>query len=170
MYRYRERLQCVLRQHIVQRPLQSNSRYNPCGSGGGRVEIYKVKSAANCTTGHFRRNTITEQQRRWNNEERGRWTAGFIPYIRPWIGRKFGELNYFVIQMLSCPGYFRKTAFPCWYKEGEIIDDAEHNVFESACWPSYRSVMTSIIGTNIVRVMLRVGEIWLQWRITWSGF
>ena len=34
--------------------------------------------------------------------------AGLIPDIRPWIGRKIGELNYCIIQILSGYGYFRK--------------------------------------------------------------
>ena len=46
----------------------------------------------------------------------------------------------------------------CLYEEGEVIDDAEHTVFECARWQSYRSVLTSIIGTitaaNIVVVMI----------------
>ena len=54
-----------------------------------------------------------------------------MPDIKPRIGRKFGE-------MLSGHEYFRKylhrigkTATPyCRYEEGEVIDDAEHTVFE----------------------------------------
>ena len=30
-----------------------------------------------------------------------------VPDIRPSIGQKFGEINYYVTQMLSCHGYFR---------------------------------------------------------------
>ena len=41
----------------------------------GRMEIYMAKSAENHLTGHFRENTITKWQRRWNDEDRGRWTA-----------------------------------------------------------------------------------------------
>ena len=59
---------------------------------------------------------------------------------RPWIGRKFKEVNYYAKQMLSGHGYFRKQnilehrmgkiAFPYFlYEEGEIINDAEQNVF-----------------------------------------
>ena len=54
-----------------------------------------------------------------------------IPDIRPWIGRKFEEVNYYVTQMLSGRVYFRnylhrmaKTASPyCLYEKGVIIDD-----------------------------------------------
>ena len=41
-----------------------------------------------------------------------------------------------------------KTASPyCLYEDGEVIDDAGHNVFECARWQIYRSVLTSVIGT-----------------------
>ena len=41
-----------------------------------------------------------------------------------------------------------KTASPyCLYEEGKIINDAEHAVFECARWQSYRSELTSTIGT-----------------------
>ena len=58
----------------------------------------------------------------------------FSPDIRPWIGRNFEEVNYYITQTLSGHEYFRKhlhrmgkTAWPyCLYEEGEIIDVAEH--------------------------------------------
>ena len=89
-----------------------------------------------------------------------------IPDIRPWIFRKFGEVTYFVTQLLSSHGYFRKylhrigkTASPyCIYEEGEIIEETEHIVFECALWQSYRSQLASTIGTitavNIVADMI----------------
>ena len=55
--------------------------------------------------------------------------------------------------MLSGHGYFReylhRRSVPyCLYDKGEVIDDAEHTVFECAHWQrSYHSVLTSIIVT-----------------------
>ena len=81
-------------------------------------------------------------------------------------------VNYYVTQMLSGHGYFRKylhrmskTASPyCLYEEEEVIDDAEHTVFECARWQSYRSVLMSRIGMisadNIVGVMIASKENW----------
>ena len=68
--------------------------------------------------------------------------ARLITDKRPWIIGKFGEENYYLTQLLSGHGYFKKylyrmgkTASPyCLYEEGEIIDDAEHTVFECASW------------------------------------
>ena len=96
----------------------------------------------------------------------GRWSVRLILDIRPWIGRKFEEVNYYVTQMLSDHGYFRNylhrlvkaASSYCLYEEGEVIDNAMHTVFEYAHWQSYRSVLMSIIGmitvANIVRVMI----------------
>ena len=94
-----------------------------------RMEIRTEKSAGNHITGHFRENTISKWQRRWNDEDRESWTARLIPDIRPSIGRKFGEVNYYVTQMLSSHRILHrmgKTASPyCLYEAG-------HTVFECA--------------------------------------
>ena len=66
-----------------------DSWHNSCGS----VEIYKAKPAGRHITGHFREKTITKWQRRWDDEDR-KWTPRLIPDVRPWIGRKFGEIKY----------------------------------------------------------------------------
>ena len=96
--------------------------------------------------------------------------ARLIPNISSLIDRKFGEVNYYVTQILSGHIYFRKylhrmgkTTFPyCLYEESEVVDDTEHIVFESGHWQSYRSVLTSIIGTstaaNIAGVMIASRE------------
>ena len=41
-----------------------------------RTEIYKAMSAGNHITGHFRENTITKWQQRWNFEDRRRNLVG----------------------------------------------------------------------------------------------
>ena len=85
-------------------------------------------------------------------------------------GRKFGEVNYYVTQILSGHEYFRKylhrmgkTAFPyCLYEEGKVIEDAEHTAFKCARWESYPSVLTAInvtiMAANIVGVMIKNRE------------
>ena len=74
-----------------------------------RMEIYNTKSAGNHIIGQFREDNIAKWQRRWNVEDRRKYTARFIKDIKPWIGRKFGEVNYYVTQMLSLHRcYFRK--------------------------------------------------------------
>ena len=91
-----------------------------------------------------------------------------IPDIRSWIGRKYGEVRYYVIQMLSGHGYLKKylhrmgETLCCLYEIGKIIDDAENTVFKCACWQSFRFVLTSVIGTititDIVGAMITCRE------------
>ena len=88
------------------------------------------------------------------------------PDIRSWIDRKFGELNYYVTQILPRHGYYEKYLHRmgktgsgyCLYEERKVIDDAEHIVFESARWQIYRPIRTSIIETirapNIIWVII----------------
>ena len=132
------------------------------------MEICKAKSDGNHITGHFRF-TISQLQRRWNDKDRERWTARLIQGIRPWIGRKFGEMSYYVTQMLLRHGYFRKYPHRmvktcCLCEEGELIDDAEHTVVEYARWQRYHYVLTSIIrritAANIVGIMMACRESW----------
>ena len=56
------------------------------------------------------------------------------------------------------------TSPDCFYEVGQIIDDAEHTVFECARWQSYRSELTFTIGTitavNTVVVMISSRENW----------
>ena len=60
-----------------------------------------------------------------------------------------------------------KTAFPYdLYGEGKITDDTEHTAFKCARWQSYRSVLTSVIGTdtaaNIVGVIIASRNNWVS--------
>ena len=95
-----------------------------------------------------------------------------IPDISPWNDRKFREVHYYVTQMLTDHEYFRKYLHRmgkigspyCLYEEGEVSNDEEYTVFLCARWQSYRSVLTSIMGTitvaNIIRVMIASWENW----------
>ena len=65
-----------------------------------RIEIYKSKLAGITLPVTSGKTTISKFQRRLNDKDRGRWTARLIPDIKPWIGRKSGEANYYVTRML----------------------------------------------------------------------
>ena len=58
----------------------------------------------------------------------------------------------------------RTASTYCLYEEREVIDDAEHTVFECARLQNYHPVLTSIIGTitaaNTVGVMIASRENW----------
>ena len=87
----------------------------------------------------------------------------------PWIGRKFGKVNYFFTKMLTGHGYFGKylhrkgkiASSYCLYKEIQVIDDTKHTVYECA---RYRSLLKLLTGTitaaNIVEVVIVSKKNW----------
>lgn len=111
-------------------------------------------------------------QREWDAESRGRWTAGLIPSIRPWVERQHGEVDYFVTQLLSGHGYFRAylhrmgkvPSSDCLYCPG-IPDTADHTFFNCERWHVRRASLSFEIGVvvtpdNIVGAMLQGEGTW----------
>ena len=125
----------------------------------GRMEIFTAKSAGNHITDHFRENAITKWQRKW--------TAN----IRLWSGRKFGEVNYYVIQILSGHGYFWKYLS---LRRRESNLWCRTRCFQE-CPLAELSLWTDVNNWNdhsltLSGLWLHVGKIDPEWRITWSGF
>lgn len=120
----------------------------------------------------MRNETIGEWQRRWEGETRGRWTAEIIPEVQPWIGRKHGEVNFYLTQFLTGHGYFRKYLF----KMGKVNnpackmcntfedDDVRHTFFGCSYFHRERVDLFSSIGVHsppsLVQEMLRSSESW----------
>lgn len=116
--------------------------------------------------------TIQKWQTRWNEETHGRWTAKLIPVIKYWVNRNHGEVNYYITQMLSGHGYFRKylhkmgksrTPF-CLYEQEEITDDAEHTFFRCNHWTDMRETVERQIGAitteNVIEKMINNEASW----------
>ena len=133
-----------------------------------RTEIYKAKSAGSHITVHFTENTIAKWQRRWNNEDRGRWTARIIPNIRPCIGRKIGEANYYVTQLLSGRGYFRKYLHRTG-KNSLLLLSASVPIGRAIAL-NWRQQLEQSRPLTLSGLWLQVGKIGPLWRITWRGF
>ena len=76
---------------------------------------------------------MAEWQARWDGYEQSRLTRRLIDDLRLWTGRGFGEGNFYLNQLLSGHGYFRRylhrigrlTDPICRYC-GHDGDDAEH--------------------------------------------
>ncbi|KAJ8978467.1 hypothetical protein NQ317_016993 [Molorchus minor] len=58
-----------------------------------------------------RSNLIDRWQAKWRGGTYGRWTHYLIPDVQKWIGRPYGEVDYFLTQALSGHGSFRKYLF-----------------------------------------------------------
>lgn len=120
----------------------------------------------------IRQEAILNWQARWNTNSKGRWTARLIPRIDKWINRGHGEVNYYLTQMLSGHGYYRKYLYRagkcstpyCLYEEREIVDDVEHTFFECSKWSDKRIELERSVGflipENIIDVMMQSEENW----------
>lgn len=139
-----------------------------------RQQIFEAKqhTAQPGQTATLRQETVEKWQTRWLNEKHGRWTHKLIPDIHVWVNRRSGEVNYFLTQMLSGHGYFRKYLYNmgkcnspfCIYEEEDTIDDAEHTFFYCSRWAERRSILETDIGvfspTNITHKMISSEDNW----------
>lgn len=119
----------------------------------------------------LRAHTIHLWQERWTAETKGRWTAKIIPDVGKWHSRSFGEVNYYITQMLSGHGYFRKYLFnigkaenaDCIYGD-EPFDDANHTFFLCVRWRAERKAIEDKLGPltaqNVAEKMLTSEENW----------
>lgn len=121
----------------------------------------------------IREETIKKWQIRWNNEKYGKWTAKLIPDVNKWINRRHGDINYYLTQLLSGHGYFRKYLYKmrksstpfCLYEQEELLDNAEHTFFHCTQWNEYRENVESQIGEitveNITEKMGKDEQSWI---------
>ncbi|KAH8391591.1 hypothetical protein KR200_006242, partial [Drosophila serrata] len=74
-----------------------------------RKQIYMRRQEGETTRGFIERTReviLQQWQERWAAEARGRWTARLLPNLVAWYGRKHGDVDYYVTQMLTGHGYF----------------------------------------------------------------
>lgn len=137
-----------------------------------RTEIEDAANdSANDARRGFRVRTFQLWQERWATATKGRWTAKLIPDVEKWCSRPFGEVNYYITQLLSGHGYFRKYLYnikkaenkECIYGDAPI-DDANHTFFECERWKSDRNVLEARVGhinaDNVAQKMLISEENW----------
>ncbi|KAH1022015.1 hypothetical protein HUJ04_011488 [Dendroctonus ponderosae] len=120
--------------------------------------------------------TVERWQREWRpgHEESATavWTKKLIPDIRPWIGRKFGEVTYAVCQFLSGHGCFasylykfkRRDSPACAYGDAQE-DTPEHMLFQCVRFEQIRVEAELRLGENltwesVVPMMVRDKHSW----------
>lgn len=139
-----------------------------------RQKIWNIKQNESqlLTVEEVKAETVTLWQSRWSAATNGRWTAKLIPDITIWLNRKSGEVNYYLTQMISGHGYFRKylckvgkcdTPY-CLYEGTDTVDDAEHTFFECTRWRNDRLELEIEIGhittDNLVEKMVENDDKW----------
>lgn len=117
--------------------------------------------------------TLNVWQRLWEDDGRGRWTARLIPYLRPWVTRRHGEVDFYLTQFLTGHGYFRSylrrmgkmDSEVCLYCAGEV-DDAHHTFFVCQRWAEKREAVANILGLfspeTVILKMVESEESWLH--------
>ncbi|XP_015116123.1 uncharacterized protein LOC107040517 [Diachasma alloeum] len=119
-----------------------------------------------------RRNSTSRWQVLWDTSAKGRWTQRLIPQLDIWLNRPHGEVNYYLTQMLSGHGCFRKYLHnfkleeipecPTCSGEGE---DAEHVFFRCKRFAWLRSSWETTVKQRVpledlVKVMISSKAAW----------
>lgn len=102
-----------------------------------------------------RRRTLGRWDDEWRGPGKGTWTRKLIQNLRNWLGRKHGEVNYFLTQALSGHGCFQNYLHGigkaptdrCTYC-GET-DSPEHTLFHCIKWEARRTTLGLRIGVDI---------------------
>lgn len=140
-----------------------------------RMNIWRKKQANTLDEGdedEIRQGTLQAWQTRWSAERKARWTAKLLPLLGNWLGRKNGEVDYYLTQMLTGHGYFRKYLYTigkcrtpyCLYEIEDTIDDAEHTFFGCIRWSQKHREVENITGpitaANVIDTMIRDERNW----------
>uniref|UniRef100_T1HT18 Uncharacterized protein n=1 Tax=Rhodnius prolixus TaxID=13249 RepID=T1HT18_RHOPR len=109
-------------------------------------------------------------QAAWMEETRGRLTAALLPDVKSWVGRGFGEVDYYLTQLLSGHGYFREFLRKMGKRsEGNCVgmrDDAHHTFFVCERWGRARRDLERRVGEWVPE---RFQSITLSGRAQWNA-
>ncbi|XP_076660711.1 uncharacterized protein LOC143364090 [Halictus rubicundus] len=105
-------------------------------------------------------------QREWEREVVGRWTYRLIPNIVKWRKRKYGQLSFYVTQVLTGHGVFntyrerigKSETGECWYHQN-CPDTPEHTIID--CEERDRLTIEKLMEESVKK-----GENW----IAFEGF
>ena len=118
-----------------------------------------------------RMKTLMDWQARWTADNRAPWTKRLIRHVRSWKERRWGEVDFYLTQLLSGHGYFRhylyrmgKVSSPTCKYCGSNRDDAEHTFFACPRWAAGRRALETVTGRltsdNIVMTILTDRDKW----------
>ena len=138
-----------------------------------RKSVYQSRSEPGVerAKSEARRASLEAWQTRWQESNKGRWTARLIPLIAPWLQRRHGEVNYFLTQMLTGHGLFSdylhrvgRAVSPMCRHCGAEVDGPEHTFFACPRWNEERREAEDDTGIltpdNVVSVMLESDARW----------
>lgn len=119
---------------------------------------------------------VSDWQDIWTGSQVGDWTRRLIPNIEDRIGKKRGNLDFYVTQMMTGHGSFgqylnrigKKSTPQCAYCQK--IDNAEHTVFSCRRWERNRNEITAnnITPENLISWMVLNETNW-DWFVKFAG-
>ncbi|KAJ0178437.1 hypothetical protein K1T71_006260 [Dendrolimus kikuchii] len=103
----------------------------------------------------IRKQTIERRQKIWEEEVEESWTKQLIPDVRKWYCREFGEINYYITQMLTGHGCFQDylcrirkiNTDTCPYCEK--VDTAAYTIVQCERWEEARRTAQTNLGSKI---------------------
>lgn len=107
--------------------------------------------------GAIREQTLTKWQERWEQGQKGAWTRELIRDVIPWYNRRFGEVDFWLTQVLSGHGCFeafvhkigKKASPTCRFCD--MIDNAEHTLFVCPRWGQQRERTNNLVGRRLTK-------------------
>lgn len=141
-----------------------------------RERVYKRGSQSNVQASLIRQEerqvSIRLWQQRWNTSDKGRWSHRLIPNIDEWVSRQHGEVDFYVCQLLSGHGCFRKYLYrfkhdispECPHCLG-VEEDAEHIFFVCSRFGAERLELERVAGArltveNVIEYMMDSKDVW----------
>ncbi|KAI5723445.1 hypothetical protein M8J76_006122 [Diaphorina citri] len=145
--------------------------YEALGVISSMMPIDLLVETRSNNTEEKREECLATWQTRWTETTKGVWTRTLIPEIKPWIGRKHGQLTFEITQFLSGHGKFGSylKRFKIIADDGcascQTADTPEHTFFECRNFTTERRTLEEALGsafrtTNAVQHMLESESKW----------
>ena len=103
----------------------------------------------------------TKWHTRWHGDQSGRWTHRLIPELTTWLGRKHGEVGFYLAQALSGHGCFNAYLMQIKKRDDEscsycrsLVDNAEHTLFFCSRWGVAREAVGRGVGAQLTPVTM----------------
>ncbi|KAH8316569.1 hypothetical protein KR067_010713, partial [Drosophila pandora] len=120
-----------------------------------------------------RARSLANWQILWANSTKGRWTHRLIPDVGLWIGRKHGEVDFYMTQALSGHGCFRSYLKRFGHEREDgcpscgrgVMEDAYHVLFDCRRFDEDRSNLEESLEEifspeRMVPLMMESGRKW----------
>ena len=125
------------------------------GVGHGAKDAFQQRKSVEAKT-EARRASLNRWQRMWDTSTKGRWSQRLIANVEKWVNRLHGELNYYLTQVLTGRGCFRKylrkinceDAPNCPTCAG-VEKDAEHTFIGCPRFSASRDIVEDQLNTRL---------------------